>query len=563
MFGPISTDGVENVRFYEKLCLSDPAFASRPEARIFLERCAKECTSAAVWIHYNLFLLLIHLGDLETALATRKRLIDAPELPKIAVRWVELVASTALLELGRHREALQTILRVYLKFRDLPLLGEVHKILRSINTQIEDFRSLTDTAATDSALLAALTEALEITDLPINWPTICSDEMLATYHFSSLPPVAINLGQVRNLNTPTMQLPALDSPRNMREISVYRIPNATVSFDCCSVGVFDGNGEYVEPVSSGVGGGGLTPGAEVLELRGNVALISDCFVTSNICHWVYDTLSRINYIRSGFSERVDYWIVPSVNAHFINASVEAFGIDPASLVSLEDAPRISVANLITTSSSRFSEHPARHGWRENIEHLRLHLLPLSKRAATPRSPHRRRILVSRADAGGRRMIGEEVLAKILIDTFGFEVVSPGQLSFPEQISLFSQADIVVGPHGAGLTNIIFCEPGSLVIEIFPPLYFTDSYSVIARSLGHDYASVYCCPPELSTVDDRQAAFILSRSTTAGQQNFTILEEHIRLIEGYISEYVRRGGSPQHHGLRNCGDTSTSQPAAEK
>jgi len=35
----------------------------------------------------------------------------------------------------------------------------------------------------------------------------------------------------------------------------------------------------------------------------------------------------------------------------------------------------------------------------------------------------------------------------------------------EQIKLFSSASVVVGAHGAGLANIIFCKPGTTVIEL--------------------------------------------------------------------------------------------------
>ena len=43
----------------------------------------------------------------------------------------------------------------------------------------------------------------------------------------------------------------------------------------------------------------------------------------------------------------------------------------------------------------------------------------------------------------------------------------GQLSFEEQIYLFHNAKIIVGPHGAAFTNLIFCQPNTNVIEIMP------------------------------------------------------------------------------------------------
>jgi len=45
---------------------------------------------------------------------------------------------------------------------------------------------------------------------------------------------------------------------------------------------------------------------------------------------------------------------------------------------------------------------------------------------------------------------------------GFDIVVPGTLPFTEQVRTFRNASLVVGPHGAGLTNIAFCEPGTIV-----------------------------------------------------------------------------------------------------
>ena len=43
-----------------------------------------------------------------------------------------------------------------------------------------------------------------------------------------------------------------------------------------------------------------------------------------------------------------------------------------------------------------------------------------------------------------------------------------QLGFlAEQIEAFRNARIVLSPHGAGLTNILFCRPNTTLIEIFP------------------------------------------------------------------------------------------------
>ncbi len=76
------------------------------------------------------------------------------------------------------------------------------------------------------------------------------------------------------------------------------------------------------------------------------------------------------------------------------------------------------------------------------------------------------LYVSRNESSMRRILNENDLLPGLRD-MGFHIISPGKLSLAEQIEAFRNARIVLSPHGAGLTNIIFCRPNTTLIEIFP------------------------------------------------------------------------------------------------
>ena len=77
---------------------------------------------------------------------------------------------------------------------------------------------------------------------------------------------------------------------------------------------------------------------------------------------------------------------------------------------------------------------------------------------------RRRLYVSRQDAPRARIRNEDELIARLIPE-GYEIVVPSQLSLAEQVALFASADVVMGPHGAGLTSTIFCQPDTLLISL--------------------------------------------------------------------------------------------------
>jgi capsular polysaccharide biosynthesis protein len=75
-----------------------------------------------------------------------------------------------------------------------------------------------------------------------------------------------------------------------------------------------------------------------------------------------------------------------------------------------------------------------------------------------------RIYISRRDSS--RFPENEADVEACVRGFGFEIVCLSSMKFVEQISLFAGAEIIVGPHGAGLANIVWSAEGSAsLIEI--------------------------------------------------------------------------------------------------
>lgn len=81
----------------------------------------------------------------------------------------------------------------------------------------------------------------------------------------------------------------------------------------------------------------------------------------------------------------------------------------------------------------------------------------------------RRLYVSRLGQGRRgvstRQMLNEAEAAAAMAGLGFEVIEPEQSSPAEQIAAFASADVVVGPAGSGLFNVVFCRPGTKVLDI--------------------------------------------------------------------------------------------------
>lgn len=88
----------------------------------------------------------------------------------------------------------------------------------------------------------------------------------------------------------------------------------------------------------------------------------------------------------------------------------------------------------------------------------------------------RLIYIDRRHSPLRVLVNENELIDALP---GFSVVRLEMLTASEQARLFAKADVIVAPHGAGLTNIGFCRPGTVVVEMMMDAYCNWCYRRIA------------------------------------------------------------------------------------
>lgn len=58
-----------------------------------------------------------------------------------------------------------------------------------------------------------------------------------------------------------------------------------------------------------------------------------------------------------------------------------------------------------------------------------------------------------------------------------------------QIEVFFQADILLTPHGAGATNMIFMRPRTVFIEAFPPYFLECMFMNLANIMRVHYESI--------------------------------------------------------------------------
>lgn len=206
---------------------------------------------------------------------------------------------------------------------------------------------------------------------------------------------------------------------------------------------------------------------------GSVAVLTT-FRSNIYYHWLLDTLPRLSLLQQS-GMRYEKVVVPA-HARFQRESLKLLGIEEARILS-DPRVHLQARNLLVPSLPGVPGNPP--SWA--CEFLRDCFLPHVRHDR----PASERLFISRANSGTRRIRNEPALLAALAKR-GFERVFLEDLSFLEQVKVFSEARIIVSPHGSGLANLVFCRPEAELIEIFSPNYINVMYWTIANQVDVRY-----------------------------------------------------------------------------
>ncbi len=207
----------------------------------------------------------------------------------------------------------------------------------------------------------------------------------------------------------------------------------------------------------------------------------------NYFHWFTDVLPALHHlIKTQINfEDIDYFLIHGLkDCEYQHRGLELLGIPLTKVINTLDVTcsHIQADSLIIPSlAGHFSwlTQPAGHFLQE---------LFWSSYSADSLDQPISRLYISRQKARWRRVVNEVELIQYL-DRLGFQFAYFEDLPIAQQVSLMAVADVVISPHGAGLTNLIFCRPGTKVIEILPPNSILSAYWAISQQLGLEHYSL--------------------------------------------------------------------------
>lgn len=219
----------------------------------------------------------------------------------------------------------------------------------------------------------------------------------------------------------------------------------------------------------------------------SIALFAMHYGYDGYYHWLVEILPGIVIFAKKYPNIAIRLLTPPLPIYALQ-SIDAFNLQNVTIEELQDIP-IYINKVHVLSTVRGTAHTPDP-----------YVAEVYKEIVPCISADRPRMLIyaSRLDAN-RRVLKNEKELEIRLNEINVKPVIPGGMTFMEQVNLFSNADVVIGTHGAGLTNILFMKPGGVLVEIVADKFYNNCYQRLAQLKGIHYFC-YIVPSEIDGND---------------------------------------------------------------
>lgn len=217
-------------------------------------------------------------------------------------------------------------------------------------------------------------------------------------------------------------------------------------------------------------------------LPGTTLSLMSEYCARNYCHFLFDSLPRMHLFESSsfVDSAIDQYILPGKANERRAQTAERIGIPSDKIIWYGETSGLRCERLVSPTFpgvARCYPH-----W--SIKYIR-------ERFPTNVAEMPRRIYVTRE--GHDRNVANFQEIFLTLEKHDFYIFDPATRE--DATSVFANAELVIGPHGAGMADVAFCKTGTRVLELVPesnchPYYFSIAvaagckyYSMLGRTIG--------------------------------------------------------------------------------
>ncbi|MEM7259119.1 MAG: glycosyltransferase family 61 protein, partial [Pseudomonadota bacterium] len=239
---------------------------------------------------------------------------------------------------------------------------------------------------------------------------------------------------------------------------------------------------------------------------------------NNFYHWHFDILPVLAMLEAcgvGVSQ-IDNIVVAGKPTRFQLDMLSALGVHEDQLYRAEPGYQHVVCDRLVMP--RIHNSMGLRQPRKHIDWLRGKYLP----KATGQSATAKKIAIMREQRGFDNQ--PEVEARL--QAAGYESVFPERLSYTRQVETFANATHIVSPHGAALSLLAYCRPGTVVHEIYGEHVHPCFWS-LSSTLGLKYFNYNC------------SAIFSEEITNGGRGLAERARKSIHVPDAVISQIIQR------------------------
>lgn len=193
----------------------------------------------------------------------------------------------------------------------------------------------------------------------------------------------------------------------------------------------------------------------------SLSLLQDTSQKRNYFHFLFDSISKLFLIKK---IKYDNILIPSLKYKFQKEIINILNLKKK-IIDCEKIKILDLEKLIVIDHPYWDLNKSWNECSKNIPKWVIKFLRKKFISYASRKKFNKNIFIDRSDTKsiyGKLENNEEV--KKYIIKKNFDIFKLSNFSFLDQIKIFRDAKIILSPHGAGLSNLIFCKPKTKILR---------------------------------------------------------------------------------------------------